>query len=133
MRSSEKGDGIYVNKMKKGVHIISNFFGCKNEDLLVDKKKLDAFLTKTIEKNGLTILKRYFHKFGKDDGITGYILLAESHVAIHTWPERDNYISFDIFVCNLTSDNTAKARKIYDEVVKEFQPRKKDENFLDRD
>ena len=101
--------------------------------MLVDKKRLDAFLTKTIEKNGLTILKKYFHKFGKDDGITGYILLAESHVAIHTWPERDNYISFDIFVCNLNSDNTTKAKKIYEEVVKGFNPIRQDENFLDRD
>lgn len=119
--------------MKKGIHIISNFFGCKNGDLLVDKKKLDAFLTKAIKKNGLTILKKYFHKFGDEGGITGYILLAESHVAIHTWPEKDNYLSFDIFVCNLNTDNTIKAKKIYDEVVKGFQPKRKDEKFLDRD
>jgi len=119
--------------MKKGVHIISNFFDCKNGDLLIDKKKLNAFLTKTIKKNGLTILKKYFHKFGDEGGITGYILLAESHVSIHTWPERENYISFDIFVCNLNSDNTAKAKKIYDEVVKGFNPVRKDETFLDRD
>ncbi|MEK6842701.1 MAG: adenosylmethionine decarboxylase [Nanoarchaeota archaeon] len=119
--------------MKKGVHIISNFFGCKNEELLVNKKMLSMILTKTIKKNGLTILKKYFHKFGKDEGITGYILLAESHVSIHTWPERDNYISFDIFVCNLNEDNTKNAMKIYKEVINAFKPRKKEQKILERD
>ncbi|MBI2042983.1 adenosylmethionine decarboxylase [Candidatus Pacearchaeota archaeon] len=119
--------------MKKGIHIISNFFGCRNGELLVNEKKLKKFLTNSVRKNKLTILKEYFHKFGKDDGITGYLLLAESHVSIHTWPERDNYLSFDIFVCNLNKDNTKNAKKIYKEVIKAFKPRKKEQKILERD
>ena len=119
--------------MKKGIHIISNFFGCKNHELLVNKKMLDKFLTKTIKKNGMTVLKKYFHKFQEGGGITGYVLLAESHVAIHTWPEKNNYLSFDIFVCNLSKDNTEGAEKIYKEIIEAFKPEKKEERIIERD
>jgi len=118
---------------KKGVHIISNFFGCKNSELLVDEKMLSQFLIKTVKENGMTVLKKYFHKFEEGGGITGYILLAESHVAIHTWPEKDNYLTFDIFVCNLSKDNTEGAQRIYEETIKAFRPEKKEEHIIERD
>ena len=118
--------------MKKGIHIISNFFGCKNSELLINEKKLNKFLVGSVRKNGLTILKKFFHKFGRDLGITGYLLLAESHVSIHTWPEKNNYLSFDIFVCNLNKDNTKRAKRIYNEVVKMFKPAKKEEKIIRR-
>ena len=119
--------------MKKGVHIISNFFGCSNSELLVNKKMLEKFLTNSIKRNGMTVLKKHFHKFEEGGGITGYILLAESHVAIHTWPEKNNYLSFDIFVCNLSKDNTEGAQKIYEETIEAFKPEKKEERIIERD
>ncbi len=123
-------------EMGKGIHIISNLFGCRNPELLVNRKKLEALLTGSIEKNGLTILRKDFYQFGEEDksGITGYMLLAESHVSLHTWPEpdNDNYIALDIFVCNYSKDNTENAKNIYQELLNAFQPTKKEEYFIPR-
>ena len=116
---------------KKGIHILSNFYGCKNSELLVNEKKLSNLLKNSVKKNHLTILQSIFHKFD-EGGITGFLLLSESHVSIHTWPEKDNYLALDIFVCNLEKDNTKNARKIYEEIVKAFKPEKKDEQFIER-
>src|SRR3989344_490203 len=116
---------------KNGIHIISNLFGCRNGKLLVDKEKLTKLMTNSVKKNGLNILQESFHKFD-EGGITGFLLLSESHISIHTWPEKDNYLALDIFVCNLEKDNTKNARKIYEEIVKAFKPEKKDEQFIER-
>lgn len=117
---------------KKGIHILSNFFGCKNKELLIDEEKLSKLMISSVKKNHLTILESTFHKFD-EGGITGFLLLSESHVSIHTWPEKDNYLTLDIFVCNLKKDNTENARNIYKELVKAFKPEKKDEQFIERD
>ena len=117
---------------KRGIHILANFFGCKNGDLLVDEDKLSHLLISAVKRNNLTILESTFHKF-EGGGITGFLLLSESHISIHTWPERDNYLALDIFVCNLEKDNTENAKNIYKEVAKAFNPEKKDEQFIERD
>ena len=51
---------------------------------------------------GVTLLKLQLHHFRPGDGVTGVALLAESHISIHTWPERD-YAAVDIFMCGKTS------------------------------
>jgi S-adenosylmethionine/arginine decarboxylase-like enzyme len=48
-------------------------------------------------------------------------VLAESHLAIHTWPERDG-ATLDVYVCNYTADNTAKAEAVYAKLVKALKP-----------
>ncbi|MFH1325527.1 MAG: adenosylmethionine decarboxylase [archaeon] len=117
---------------EKGLHIIANFYGCKNSDLLVDKTKLSELLKKSIRKNNLTILKKYFHKFGEDGGITGYVLLSESHVSIHTWPERNNYLTLDIFVCNYNKNNIPNAKNIFRELISAFNPEKTEKKLIRR-
>jgi S-adenosylmethionine/arginine decarboxylase-like enzyme len=49
------------------------------------------------------------------------VVLAESHLAIHTWPER-NGATLDVYVCNYTSDNTRKAEAVYAALIKAFKP-----------
>lgn len=117
----------------KGLHIIADFFECENANLLVDEANLKDLFVNSVRKNGMTPLQNFFYKFGEDGGITGYILLAESHVAIHTWPEKNNYLTFDIFVCNYTKDNTIGARKIYQEIKDAFKPKRVEETFLERE
>ncbi len=116
---------------RNGIHIISNLFGCRNRKLLVDKEKLSKLITNSVRKNHLHILEESFYKFDKG-GITGFLLLSESHISIHTWPERDNYLTLDIFVCNFNKDNTKNAKKIYKELVEAFKPEKKEEEFMER-
>ena len=48
----------------------------------------------------------HMHRFGKEQGISGMVVLAESHISLHTWPER-GYIAFDIFMCGDTNPELA--------------------------
>ncbi len=118
---------------EKGLHIIANFFDCKNDSLLVNEEELSNLLLNSVKKNKMTPLQNFFYKFGEGGGITGYILLSESHISIHTWPEKNNYLAMDIFVCNYSQDNTIGAKKIYEEIKEAFRPRKVEETFLERE
>ena len=61
--------------------------------------------------SGLTVVGDSFFQF-EPQGVTGTVLLAESHLAIHTWPEA-GFVTVDVYVCNLTTDNTAKAERLF--------------------
>ena len=60
------------------------------------------FIQQAIEESariaGATILHSYYHPFGEGMGVSGVTVLSESHISIHTWPER-NFASLDIFMC----------------------------------
>ena len=58
---------------------------------------LEALLTRAALAGGATILHGYFHPFAPC-GVTGFLLLAESHLSVHTWPEK-GYAAFDVFMC----------------------------------
>ncbi len=77
-----------------GTHIIAELFGCQK---LNDLKFVARALREAARICGATILHAKFHRFSPH-GITGYILLAESHISIHTWPEC-GYAAVDVFTC----------------------------------
>ena len=64
-------------------------------------------------------------------GITGTLLLAESHLAIHTWPER-NGVTLDVYVCNFTDDNTSKAEQLFEALMLAFRPKNQVVNRITR-
>jgi S-adenosylmethionine decarboxylase len=78
-----------------GTHLIIDLWGATN---LADPEHVDAVLREAAIATGATILHGHFHHFGPEAGVSGVLVLAESHVSIHTWPERD-YAALDIFVC----------------------------------
>ena len=53
---------------------------------------------------GLTEVGKFFHQFDGEGGVTGMIVLAESHMSLHTWPEK-KYVTLDVYVCSFTQDN----------------------------
>jgi spermidine synthase len=79
---------------------------------------------------GLTTMDATFHTFD-GGGFTGTVVLAESHLAIHTWPERQG-LTLDVYVCNYSADNSAKARKLFEQLVEHFQPGEVAKHELDR-
>jgi S-adenosylmethionine decarboxylase proenzyme len=116
------GRGIEV----KGLHIIADLYNCRKSELLVSAEKLRTLCVKACRDVGLTVLGEHFYQFdgaegGQDGGATGAVVLAESHLAIHTWPER-NGATLDVYVCNYTADNTKKAEAVYAALVKALQP-----------
>jgi len=98
-----------------GIHLIIEFWGGK---IIEDAKKIRSILIKTAKVSRNTSLGVKIHKF-VPYGVTGFILLAESHISIHTWPER-NYVAVDIFSCGRNS----QPYKGLDYLKKEFQPEK---------
>ena len=55
------------------------------------------------------------------EGVTGTVLLAESHLAIHTWPER-SFVTVDVYVCNLATDNSEKAKRLFSALEAQLKP-----------
>ena len=78
-----------------GTHLLLDLWGASN---LRDPELIDGALRDAAEAAGATILHSHFHHFGPDGGVSGVVVLAESHISIHTWPERD-FAAVDIFMC----------------------------------
>ena len=111
----------------KGLHIIADLYNCQKGDLLTSSENLRRLCINTCQEAGLTVLGEHFYQFDGADGTTqeggttGAVVLAESHLAIHTWPERDG-ATLDVYVCNYTADNTAKAEAVYATLIKALKP-----------
>lgn len=78
-----------------GGHLLLDMWGARN---LTDPAIIESVLRRAAEASEATILHAHFHQFGKDGGVSGVLVLAESHISIHTWPERD-FAAIDIFMC----------------------------------
>lgn len=95
---------------------------------LTDAAALRESCIAAIERAGLTVLGDLFRQFPGADGapdplagVTGCVVLAESHLAIHTWPEI-GCVTLDAYVCNYSCDNTARACALVDDLTRLFQP-----------
>jgi len=80
-----------------GIHLLADLHGIEAA-LLTDAGRIDALLREAALAAGARILHSHFHTFGPGMGITGVLLLAESHISIHTWPEV-GFAAADIFMC----------------------------------
>jgi S-adenosylmethionine decarboxylase len=80
-----------------GTHLLVELWGADAKSLtdcaLIEKTLIDG-----AKASGATILHSYMHPFGPDMGVSGVVMLAESHISIHTWPER-GYAALDLFMC----------------------------------
>lgn len=79
-----------------GKQVMVELYGC-NVDKLNDKEFISNSMTEAAVRAKATIVQKYFHEFSPY-GISGTIVIAESHINIHTWPEH-NYAAIDIFTC----------------------------------
>ena len=94
-----------------GIHLLGEWYGCPADTpVFTQADALRDVCRKAVEEAGLTIVGDRFFQF-KPQGVTGTVLLAESHLAIHTWPEA-GFVAVDVYVCNYSADNSAKARKL---------------------
>ena len=81
-----------------GSHYIIDIYGGKRLD---DLEHVERTLIECVEAAGATLLHVHLHPFEPNGGISGVAVLAESHISIHSWPER-NYAALDIFMCGRT-------------------------------
>lgn len=98
-----------------GIHLIADFW---NGRIIEDPKELERILIEAAKEAKNTPLAVKIHKFSPQ-GITGVILLAESHLALHTWPEF-NYTAIDIFTCG----EKTMPHKALEYLKKELRPKK---------
>ncbi len=113
-----------VPRKADGLHLVGDLFSCNSGlDLMVNSERLEAFCKQAVEASKLTVVGSLFHSFGEGEGVTGTVVLAESHLAIHTWPE-DNYVTLDVYVCSYSEDNSAKAEHLFNSVLQAFAPDK---------
>jgi len=104
-----------------GLHLIGDLGGCRCDPrLLLDGAEFKGKCLEFVRDAGLTTMDASFHQFD-GSGFTGTVVLAESHLAIHTWPEKQG-LTLDVYVCNYSDDNSAKARKLFEDVIGYFQP-----------
>ena len=78
-----------------GMHLLVDLWGAKN---LSEPDHIDRALREAAVISGATILHSHFHHFTPNGGVSGVVVLAESHISIHTWPERD-FAAIDLFMC----------------------------------
>ncbi|MEM1192631.1 MAG: adenosylmethionine decarboxylase [Pseudomonadota bacterium] len=78
-----------------GTHLLLDFWGARR---LTEPTFIDQTLRAAAHAAGATILHSHMHRFSPSDGVTGVVVLSESHITIHTWPERE-FAAIDIFMC----------------------------------
>lgn len=113
-----------------GLHLSAELHGCPHgaDDLplLTDPSALQALCEQAAATAALTVVGRLFHRFTPapgqtQTGLTGMLLLAESHLAVHTWPEL-GVVTLDLYVCNRERDCSAAAQVAMDTLLAAFQP-----------
>ncbi|MGI6686604.1 MAG: adenosylmethionine decarboxylase [Bacillota bacterium] len=82
-----------------GRHVLAEFHGCPFE-ALNDLKKVEGMMIKAALEAGAEVREFVFHKFSPQ-GVSGVVVISESHLAIHTWPEL-GYAAVDVFTCGDT-------------------------------
>ena len=78
-----------------GSHLIVDLWGAKRVD---SPEHMEQVFRDAVEACGATLLHIHMHHFTPNGGVSGVAVLAESHISVHSWPERD-YAAFDIFMC----------------------------------
>jgi S-adenosylmethionine decarboxylase proenzyme len=109
----------------QGLHLLADLHDCTGRVPLDDVRALRTLCVATVDTAGLVAVGELFHPFidgrGAPLGVTGVVLLAESHLAIHTWPER-RAVTLDVYVCNFGTDNAERAEQVVRTLVEAFSP-----------
>ena len=119
-----------------GLHLTADLHDCQcGMQWLTDKEALGAVCLKAVIAAGLQPVGKLVHGFPATPegpgGVTATVLLAESHLCIHTWPEQRG-ATLDVYVCNFGGDHSARARSLMDALVRRFNPEWTEQRSLDR-
>ncbi|MDL2337715.1 MAG: S-adenosylmethionine decarboxylase [Pseudomonadota bacterium] len=115
-----------------GLHLTADLHGCRFErPAMTDPDALRVLCLTAVQRVGLQAVGELFHSFAAPAarsteplapaGVTGVVLLAESHLAVHTWPELDA-VTLDVYVCNVGADNSPRAESLMTAMCAAFAP-----------
>jgi S-adenosylmethionine decarboxylase len=122
-----RSDALLGSHGVQGLHLTADLSGCAGDHpWMCHAEALAESCRAWVRHAGLNAVGECFHAFapastGQLAGVTGMVLLAESHLAVHTWPER-GAVTLDVFVCNLSQDNSDKAHALMDALIRGFEP-----------
>ena len=112
----------------QGLHLTADLGGCAADaPVMTEPAALREACLAAVDASGLRAVGELFHRFAPlpgashPPGITGVVLLAESHLAVHTWPER-GAVTLDVYVCNLGGDHSARAEALLARLQALFTP-----------
>lgn len=120
-----------------GLHLMAELHGCGCAVVgLCDALWLRELCLAAVRGAGLNVVGELFHSFAPEHpetpaGVTGVLLLAESHLALHTWPEL-GLVTLDIYVCNRSHDAGPAARQVMAGLIQRFAPERVDERAVVR-
>ena len=120
----------------QGLHLTADLYQCRCDAAwLTDANRLGDWCLQAVQAVGLQPVNQLFHSFPAGSqgsgGVTATVLLAESHVSLHTWPVQ-RAVTLDVYVCNFAADHSAKARGLMTALVDRFQPEWTEQRSLDR-
>jgi len=110
----------------QGLHLTADLHDCRcAPEWLTDSALLGSHCLQAVAAAGLQAVAHVFHTFPATDqgpgGVTATVLLAESHLCVHTWPEQ-MAATLDVYVCNFGGDHSAKAQALMLAMTTLFQP-----------
>jgi S-adenosylmethionine decarboxylase proenzyme len=121
----------------QGLHLTADLRGCPADRLpMTDLAALRRLCMAAAQDAGLQPVGELFHRFEPApraaakraaqahgvSGVTGVVLLAESHLAVHTWPEL-GVVTLDVYVCNVNGDHSHAAQRALDGLIEGFGAR----------
>ena len=115
-----------------GLHLTADLRGCTAAlPPLTDPAALRRLCLGAVHGAALQPVGELFHTFPAPGGVTGVVLLAESHLAVHTWPEL-GAVTLDVYVCNLGADNSARATQLMAALEAAFAPARVEHHRVQR-
>ena len=119
-----------------GLHLTADLHDCRCDSLWrLDAAQLGSACRSATLAAGLQVVNEVFHSFPHSahgpGGVTATLLLAESHLCIHTWPEQ-RAVTLDVYVCNFGGDHSAKAQALMAALLALFLPQRTERHQLQR-
>ncbi|MBU1358048.1 MAG: adenosylmethionine decarboxylase [Gammaproteobacteria bacterium] len=119
-----------------GLHLTADLRDCRCATAwLTDAEQVGSACVEAARTAGLHVVGQLFHEFPATPegpgGVTAAVLLAESHLCVHTWPERC-CVTLDVYVCNFGGDHSAKAAAVLETLEALFMPGAVHRNALER-
>jgi len=136
----EGADAAAIIAPMRGLHLTADLRGCAAaRPVMTTPAVLRSTCLAAVATAGLSAVGELFHRFtppppqrsAAPAGITGVVLLAESHLAVHTWPEIEA-ATLDVYVCNLGADNSARAEMLLSALIAAFAPTSVERHAIER-
>ena len=115
-----------------GLHLTADLHGVAATSAAMNEPAaLRECCLAAVAQAGLQPVGEVFHRFPDAGGVTGVLLLAESHLAVHTWPEL-GAVTLDVYVCNYGADNSERAEALLGALLAAFAPSAVERHALKR-